>query len=97
MLRGCQKKVYHIKNVGGRYFEEAYLILKKEAPEVTGRTYSADLAEEAERIIREAAEAYGNAFPRRSPMQLGRAAAFALGAASSSALIGTVALIIGLS
>lgn len=97
MLRGCQKKVYHIKNVSGKYFEEAYLILKKDVPETAGRTYSADLAEEAERIIREAADAYGNMLPRRSPMQLGRAAAFALGAASSSALIGTVALIIGLS
>ncbi len=97
MLRGCQKKVYHVKNVSGRYFEEAYLILKNDVPEVQERTGSADLAAEAERIIREAANAYGNVLPRRSPVQLGRAAAFALGAASSSALIGTVALIIGLS
>lgn len=95
MLRGCQKRVYHVKSVGGKYFDEAYFILKKDAPEVTGRTYSADLAEEADRIIREAVTSYG--IPRKSPLRMGKAAAFALGAASSSALIGTVALIIGLS
>lgn len=94
MLRGCQKRIYYMKNPGSRYFEEAYLVLKKDIPESRTNTVSPDLASEADRIVRDACD-YFSPTPKHN--YIGRAAAFALGAASSSALIGTVALIIGLS
>lgn len=92
MTKGCQKRIYYMKNPGGKYFEEAYLILKKDIPEHSGCT-SPDLATEAERIVNNACDYFA---PHRKERLIGRAGAFALGAASSSALIGAVALIAGL-
>ncbi len=89
MLRGCQKKIYHVRKLDSAYFEEAYLVLRNGVPE-SGAT--SNLAEEAERIVR---EAYGCCQIRtRHPLLMNRGLAFALGAASSSALIGTIALLI---
>ncbi|MBQ4354140.1 MAG: hypothetical protein IJC71_04525 [Clostridia bacterium] len=93
MLRGCQKKIYYMKNPGSRYFEEAYLILKNDLPKNTIPAAGSDLAAEADRIVRDACSYFA---PPPKTRLFGRAAAFALGAATSSALIGTVALIIGL-
>ena len=89
MLRGCQKRIYHMKKLNGPYFEEAFLVLKTTAPESCSPS---DLAAEADRILHEICE-------RRStspghPLLLNRGLAFALGAVSSSALIGTIALLI---
>ncbi len=92
MLRGCQKRIYYMKNPGGKYFEEVYLILRKDIPE-NGHNTAPDLATEADRIVRDACDYFA---PRKKEHLIGRAAAFALGAASSSAIIGTIALIIGL-
>ena len=92
MPRGCQKKIYYMKNPPGRYFEEAYLILRRDLPE-NGRVISPDLACEADWIIRDASSYFS---PPVKTRYFSRGAAFALGAASSSALIGTVALILGL-
>lgn len=90
MLRGCQKRVYHIRNPHSAYFEEAYLVLRPNAPQSVSASPS--LAAEADRIIREAC---GVCRPERMHAPLvGRGLAFALGAASSSALIGTIALLI---
>lgn len=92
-MHGCQKRMYCMKNIGGLYFEEVYFVLKKNAPDGNSPLGGMDLAMEAERIVREASEH----LPCRKtahPPVFGRAAAFALGAASSSALIGTVALIL---
>ncbi len=94
MLRGCQKRMYYMKNVGGIYFEEVYFVLKKNAPDSTSPIGALDLAGEAERIVREANEGLPCRKNHGHP-SISRAAAFALGAASSSAIIGTVALIIG--
>lgn len=92
MTKGCQKRIYYMKNPGGKYFEEAYLILKKDVGDRNG--YAApDLATEAERIVSGACDYFA---PRKKDHLIGRAGAFALGAASSSALIGAVALIVGL-
>ena len=93
-MHGCQKRMYCMKNVGGLYFEEVYFILKKTAPDAASPLGSRDLAGEAERIVREAAAGHPCRRPAHTPV-FGRAAAFALGAASSSAVIGTVALILG--
>lgn len=95
MLRGCQKRIYYMKNPGSKYFEEAYLILKKDAPQsknpALSYDFSRDLASEADRIVRDACNYFS---PPPKTRLFGRAAAFALGAASSSALIGTVALVL---
>lgn len=92
MLRGCTKKIYYMKNPGSRYFEEAYLILKKDVPQSQIPSSSSDLAVEAERIVRDAC----NYFAPPKTRLFGRAAAFALGAATSSAIIGTVTLVLAL-
>ena len=89
MLRGCQKRIYHIKKLDSAYFEEAYLVLRSGFPESGG---SSDLAEEAERIVKEACGCRN--FIQKHPLVMNRGLAFALGAASSSALIGTIALLI---
>ncbi len=93
-MHGCQKRMYCMKNVGGLYFEEVYFILKKTAPDEHSLIGSRDLAGEAERIVREASGSLPCRRSAHTPV-FGRAAAFALGAASSSAVIGTVALLLG--
>lgn len=93
-MHGYQKRMYCMKNIGGLYFDEVYFILKKTAPDASSVLGSHDLAAEAERIVREAAGSLPCRRPARAPL-FGRAAAFALGAASSSAVIGTAALILG--
>lgn len=96
MLRGCQKRIYYMKNTGSKYFEEVYLILKNDAPEgkkpFASCELSRDLASEADRIVRDAC----NYFAPPRTRYFGRGVAFALGAASSSALIGTIALLLTL-
>lgn len=93
MIRGCQKRMYCMKNPGGLYFEEVYFVLKNNAPDERSPIASLDLAGEAERIIKEASAGMEEKQPKPSHM-FSRAAAFALGAASSSAVIGAVALLI---
>ena len=92
MPKGCQKKIFYMKNPPGKYFEEAYLILKRDLPESEEKSRSHDLASEASRIIRDACDYFS---PPKTHF-FNRGIAFVLGAACSSALIGTVALIIGL-
>ena len=98
MIKGCQKKIYYLKNPGSKYFEEAYLVLKRDGDGKTEANQT-ELSREAERIIKEA-------LPCRSgfdishytaPPVIGKAMSFALGAASSSALIGIVALLVSFS
>lgn len=93
MIRGCQKRMYCMKNPGGLYFEEVYFVLKKNAPDERSPIASLDLAGEAERIIKKATVGMEEKQPMREH-PFSRAAAFALGAASSSAVIGAVALLI---
>ena len=53
MVKGCQRKIYYLKNTGSKYFEEAYLVLKREE---NGKAQASqtELSREAERIIKEA-------------------------------------------
>lgn len=95
MLRGCQKKIYYVKNVNGKYFDEAYLVMRNDMPEQLGQAYSTDIVAEANRIIKEATNTCISMRKRR--FSLGKAGAFLLGAASSSAVIGTIALIVSIS
>lgn len=91
MLHGCQKKIYHVRNVGGKYFNEAYLVLRDGLEEAEYRAASADLAAEADRIIKEASSTVRRGKARGAAVH--NAVIFALGALSSSAVIGVVALI----
>ena len=95
MIRGCQKKVYYIKNIESKYFDEVYLIMKNDADELIKKS-EINLAAEADRIINDVCGTDKNV-REHGKVTLGKAGAFALGAASSSAVIGTIALIIGLS
>ncbi len=99
MLKGCQKKIYYMKNTGGKYFEEAYLVLRADLPEAKSgggsASYTTDLAAEAERIVRDAACFYKSE-RSRSKIRLSRGMSFALGAASSSAVIGLAALLMSM-
>lgn len=90
---GCQKKIYYVKKTNSEYFEEAYLILKKDLPKKPDSALSGDLAKEAQRIVREVGRSF---VPAKKAPYLGRIGAFALGAASSSVIIGTVAWITSL-
>ncbi len=97
-MRGCRKQMYHMKNPGGLYFEEVYFVLKTSVGDRPSPLTELDLAGEAERIVRDAADSLP--CRRRTgladrPFPISRGVAFALGAASSSAVIGTVALILG--
>ena len=88
MSKGFCKKIYHVKNTGSRYFEEAYLIIR-------GDTSSATLAEEAERIITEAGLRINSAKQGSQP-KIKRALFFALGVFTSALLIGIITLLISL-
>ncbi len=92
MVRGCQKQVYVVKDPHSTLFAEAYFILK---PEHTGIRKPLELAEEAARLIGE--------MDRRSPVSKAvsvggnvgqKVGAFVVGAASSSAIIGGIALLL---
>lgn len=95
MLKGCEKRIYYMKNPPGHYFEEAYLIMRRDFAEKNSAAAqsSRELAAEAERIIRDASAAFAPVRPSRIH---GRIVSFVLGAAASSALIGGTALILGL-
>lgn len=49
MIKGCQKKIIHIKNTNSPYFEEAYFILKEGCDELT---MDNDMLKEAMRIAK---------------------------------------------
>ncbi len=97
-MRGCRKSIYHMKNTGSKYFTEAYLVIKSDSIRMT-EYGKKELSEEADRIVKEAlAEVGMSDKPSHcSTPVIGKAMSFALGAASSSALIGIVALIISFS
>ena len=97
-MRGCERRIYHVRSADSPCFEEAYLILRRRdgkgerSPKEEPRT----MAEEAERIIRESAARYMKEHRRAPIHRLSPPLAFALGAGTSSLLIGTAALIGGL-
>lgn len=97
-MRGCRKSIYHLKNTGSKYFTEAYLVIKSDSMGIS-EYGKKELSEEAEKIVKAALAEVGMADkPSHStPPLIGKAMSFALGAASSSALIGIVALIISFS
>ncbi len=92
MIKGCNRKIYHVRNVSGKYFEEVYFILKDGAPDPSETPPSATLAEEAERIIKEATSSYKPANSRKAA-SVSRLAAFLTGVFTSSAILGIIAFL----
>ena len=91
-MRGCERRIYHVKNADSPCFEEAYLVMRRSGGRKrTGP--SRTLAEEAERIIRESTERVMREHRRAVIHRLTPSAAFALGAGTSSLIIGAFALI----
>ncbi len=111
-MRGCERRIYHVRSADSPCFEEAYLILRRRekrtgdplreaeravTAECGGRAEeSRTMAEEAERIIRESSRRYLRERKRPPIHRLSPPLAFALGAGTSSLLIGAAVLIGGL-
>ena len=84
-----------MKNIGGKYFDEAYLILKNDSPHSTlSSILASDLAREAELIVNQAMNQ--SAARSKKTHRFSRFISFALGAATSSAIIGIAALVFAL-
>ena len=87
MIKGCQKKIIHLKNTGSPYFEEAYFILKDDG----SLPCENDMVKEALRI----AEASNSRKSRGSAFFGGLIPAL-IGAASASFLFGIILLLVAL-
>lgn len=94
MLKGCNRKIYHVRNTSSKYFDEVYFVLK-DGVSVSSRATSSTLAEEAERIIKEAGVSVGNASSTRAS-SVSRFACFLVGVFSSSAILGIIAFLMTL-
>ena len=92
MIRGCQKRIYYVKNTRSTLFAEAYFILKGEKDPVPGE---AEMASEAMRIVENFTSPAGKRFSVTHGGCTGqKIGAFIVGAASSSAVIGGIALLL---
>lgn len=87
MIKGCQKRIIHLKNTGSPYFEEAYFILKDDSV----LPCENDMVKEALRIA-EASTSKGKA----SKNLLSRLIPALIGAAAASFLFGIILLFVAL-
>lgn len=87
MIRGCEKRIYYLKNPESELFDEAYLVLRRGVTGVCATPR--ELEREAMRIVRGGDDGR-RVQPRASG---GRIRAFILGAALSALLIGIFLLI----
>ena len=92
MIRGCQKRIYYVRDTRSSLFAEAYFILKNEKVPSPGED---EMAAEARRIVE------NFEFPGRRRTHLPptgctgqKIGAFMVGAASSSAVSGGIALLL---
>jgi len=92
LIRGCEKRIYYMKNTGSSIFEEAYFVLKNNPSCADIKNNS--LAEEADRIISESCILFTK--KRKKSRALGRAIFFSLGVGFASVVIGIVSLLIGI-
>ena len=87
IYKGCQKKMIKIKDPGGKYFEEAYFILKEDyydnEPEIK------DMLDEANRIISDRIES-----KKKKSVKMKAAVLILSGAAFSSFLMSVIMYII---
>ena len=92
MIRGCQKRIYYVKNPESNIFDEAYFILRRNIPENTADGESVteeDMKREAIRIVLQT-EGEKEEIKKKS---LDKVIAFAAGAAVSSVIIGIIAVV----
>ncbi len=88
MIRGCQRRIYYVKNPGGDVFDEAYFVIRKDyAGRGTTLTGDAEIADEAKRIVEQAAE--GGAKKKKRE----KLTAFLAGAAAALAVFAAFLLI----
>lgn len=92
VVRGCEKRIYHVKNTESEIFDEAYLILRRE-----GRGRSAtprELEREAMRIVSGVVTSGSSSGER--PKSREKLRAFLAGVLASALLIGIVSLVLWL-
>ena len=91
VVRGCEKRIYHVKNPDSEIFDEAYLILRRQ--DRGKRMSRGDIEKEAMRILSSATS--GEVIPRekRDRRQL---KAFLAGALLSAVTILALSLLIWL-
>ena len=87
MIRGCQRRIYYVKNPGSKIFDEAYFVLRRDyaSGEVT-REAERELSDEAKRIADQASP------PSPRSRRRDRLLAFAAGAAAAAAVIAAAVL-----
>lgn len=81
-MRGYQKKVVYLKNIGSSVFEEAYFVIKANSQKSESYT-NRELIKEANRIIEENKKLHDNKIKRPS---LGNLIIFGIGFLSSALL-----------
>lgn len=92
MLRGCQKRIYYIRDPRSTLFAEAYFILKNDPVSPPAEK---ELAAEARRIVENFDHPRHRCLKEPNIVPPGqKIGAFIVGAASSSALIGGIALLL---
>ena len=91
VVRGCEKRIYHVKNTESDIFDEAYLVLKRQDK---GRSVSPrELEREALRIVKGTVVQPPAA---EKPKKRERLLAYIAGALSSAAAIALVSFILWL-
>ena len=89
MVRGCEKRIYHVKNTESEIFDEAYLVLRRKGNSRAATPKEIEL--EAKRIVMGAA---GDKSDLASKTKNVRLRAFLAGAALSAAVIGAVSTVV---
>lgn len=89
MVRGCEKRIYHVKNPESEIFDEAYLVLRRQSGSKAASPREIEL--EAKRIVMGAAGEKGNTDPKIKSEKL---RAFLAGAALSAAVIGAASILV---
>ena len=84
-MRGYQKRVIHLKNVGSQSFEEAYFVLRSDAPSGVGSPEM--MIDEANRIIE---ENFGKGKKRAAIGKRGYVLSFFAGSVLTTAIIALI-------
>ncbi len=97
MIKGCQRNIYHVKTANSSFFEEVYFVLRKKVSSeyMPGLRHinDSEMADEADRIIAEMCRGCAGK-KNTGRLRISRGGAFVLGAVSSSAVIGTLTLLL---
>ncbi len=89
MVRGCEKRIYYVKNTGGEIFDEAYLVMRPRARRQVASPR--EIEAEAQRIVNGALSLSGGG---ASSLRKAKFCAFAAGAVLSAVILGAVFLLI---